>query len=112
MAQTMKTMQPPGATSTGGSVAQTPTGLRHTAKTAGNTAQSGDEPADSAAGIGQKFTKAKQTPISGAPGASDLSSMTPPQLLSKLQKTLSPEAFNELTTLMLKSKMSGMNKPK
>jgi len=39
MAQTMKTMQPPGATSTGGSVAQTPTGLRHTAKTAGNTVE-------------------------------------------------------------------------
>jgi len=66
----------------------------------------------STAGIGQKFTKAKQTPTSSAPGASDLSSMTPPQLLSKLQKTLSPEAFNELATLMLKSKMSGMNKPK
>jgi len=39
MAQTMKTMQPPGATSTGGSVAQTPTGLKHTAKTAGNTVE-------------------------------------------------------------------------
>lgn len=66
----------------------------------------------STAGIGQKFTKAKQTPISNAPATPDLSSMTPAQLLSKLQKTLSPESFNELATLMLKSKMSGMNKPK
>jgi hypothetical protein len=39
MAQTLKTMQPPDTTSTGGSVTQTPTGLKHTAKTAGKTAQ-------------------------------------------------------------------------
>ena len=44
MAQTLRTMQPPGTTSTGGSVTQTPTGLKHTAKTAGNTAQPTAQP--------------------------------------------------------------------
>jgi hypothetical protein len=39
MAQTLKTMQPADTTSTGGSVTQTSTGLKHTAKTAGKTAQ-------------------------------------------------------------------------
>lgn len=49
MAQTLKTMQPPDTTSTGGSVTQTPTGLKHTAKTAGKTAQPDTATAQAAA---------------------------------------------------------------
>jgi len=49
MARTLSTMQPPGTTSTGGSVTQTPAGLKHTAKPASNTVQPDTAPAQSAA---------------------------------------------------------------
>ena len=106
MAQTMKTMQPPGASSTGGSVAQTPTGLRHTAKTAGNTVEPGADPAASAAGIGQKFTKAKQTPIS----KSTSEYKTPLEVVDSIMKTAPKDWLPEITAELLKRQQVGANK--
>jgi hypothetical protein len=106
MAQTMKTMQPTGASSTGGSVTQTPTGLKHTAKTAGNTVEPGVAPTASAAGIGQKFTKAKQAPIS----KSTSEYKTPLEVVDSIMKTAPKDWLPEITAELLKRQQVGANK--
>lgn len=95
MAQTMKTMQPPGATSTGGSVAQTPTGLKHTAKTDRSTAQPTAVPdaAQPTADVSQS-TKYK----------------SPQDVVNAIASTIPKDWLPEITAELLKRQQVGKNK--